>query len=300
MTSPLEPVRHPGFPHEYCKSSSNLVVSGFGRSAFPLAAQSVVAEWDFTSATVGSTSGIAPTSASASLSVSDLNGQERTTTPVANGRGVIDTLLGSTTISGASSTPSAAFDGAAFEVGMNATDLWAGSSGSAVAQSTSYSINFSVQALPGCTVQLSDLTFDLGYDTSLANAGQGNYQKPVVTLYYSLDGGTYVALGTVNGLSDVTTPTAWDSVSGHYIQGGVSISFSSDPLFLSALDDSASVYLKLAFADNSNSGSRTAYIDNIVLNGTVTGTAVPEPSTTAFIAAGAALIFALQRRRSKN
>ncbi|HEY0944317.1 MAG TPA: PEP-CTERM sorting domain-containing protein [Opitutaceae bacterium] len=260
--------------------------------------QSTLANWTFTDVADGTKTGIAATSSVAGIELSTLS-ERLSASGTANTAGVVSSLIGPTvpvSLAGSSAT----FDGKAFEITMTTTRTMTDILPSAA---DDYSLSFSVTPGAGSTLQLTGLSIDFGYDTSLTTA-TGNYVRPNFQLYYSLDGITFTPIGGYQQ-PGIVGGTQFNATAGHYIKDDISISFDPTTGFSTGgltVDGGEAISFRIAIAENSNSGSasRRVLLDDIKLLGTVTTSAIPEPSTYAAIVGALALGAVIARRRRQR
>lgn len=129
---------------------------------------------------------------------------------------------------------------------------------------------FTVTALPGSVLSLSELRFDR---TNRANEAGG-----IITTYQvfvSVDGGVFTSMGSDSITAPATLSTFLDPATTQITD-------------LSTLSSATSVEFRIALGDNSNLASKSSWVQGIQLSGQV----VPEPSAAGlFLLGGLALRF---------
>lgn len=247
-------------------------------------AQTALVQWSFADVAAGTKTNIAASSFNSSITVSLLTDRGAT-----NNVGV----RGATPFGTVQASGSATYSGPAYEVGMATTP------NTSTPASTDYALAFTVAPNVGTSVTLTSLSFDLGYDTDFATSS-ANYFAPYLQLYVSTDGVAWSAVGAPQTLTIANTAifsTGAGSGGVHYVQTGFSLGLESSSVAASMLAGQTA-HFRLALGDGgSASDRRRVLVDNITVNGTAS--AIPEPSTYAFVLGLAALVGVGARRRRR-
>ena len=128
------------------------------------------------------------------------------------------------------------------------------------------------------------------FDQTSSSTGPGNFK-----LQYSTDGSDFTDFNSYTVLANAAPNTPWSSTGSP--NGAYTSTFNLSSV--TALNNSASVYFRLTDTSTVSAGggtvgtSGTDRVDNV----TITGTAVPEPSTLALLAGGGLAVVLAARRR---
>ncbi len=182
-----------------------------------------------------------------------------------------------------------------YNAGTDRVSIWSTAAGSATSYANAFSagsfITFQITANAGYNVSFSSITFQV----AAATAG------PSDRAFYLVSETTP---GAFSGTSTVlsTDRTAAGSGTIPYQAGTTTNTVPQDyTVNLSSLGGLAAGETRyFRFYLQTPTASQGIAFDDIVVNGTATASAVPEPSTTALLAGGALLGFTLLQRRTRR